>query len=92
MRMEILVFLVLACLAQVPIHGQEKSPPEIGIHLPDWAGGDLEGSLAEFGVEGGFNMSELSGTGTMKMINGLVEGTAMATLNWDKGTLDSNAT
>ncbi len=66
--------------------------PELGIALPEWAGGDLTGRLAEFGVEGGFTMSTLTGSGTLKMIGGLAEGAAVSTLDWDKGTLDAKCT
>ncbi|MCF7956842.1 MAG: SBBP repeat-containing protein [Phycisphaerae bacterium] len=61
--------------------------PKVSINLPNWAGGDLEGSLAEFGLEGGFTVSDLTGTGTVKVIGSLAEGTAVSNLNWDKETL-----
>ncbi|MBN2842926.1 MAG: hypothetical protein JXM68_07540, partial [Sedimentisphaerales bacterium] len=66
--------------------------PELNLSLPSWAGGDLEGSLAEFGLEGSINHTELAGSGTLKMVGGLVEGQAVAALNWEKGTLSSGCT
>ncbi len=65
---------------------------KIEISLPDWAGGDLEGALAEFAVDGGFTFEQLTGSGTVKVVGGLVEGAANATLNWEKGTLTSACT
>ncbi len=62
---------------------------KIELSLPDWAGGDLEGALAEFGVEGGFTFQELTGSGTVKVAGGLAEGAATATLNWEKNTLNA---
>ena len=65
---------------------------KIEISLPDWAGGDMEGALAEFAVDGGFTFQQLTGTGTVKVAGGLIDGTANATLNWEKGTLKSACT
>ena len=65
---------------------------KVEISLPDWAGGDLEGALAEFAVDGGFTFQQLTGAGTVKIAGGLVEGAANATLNWEKGTLTSACT
>jgi len=63
--------------------------PQVALDLPDWAGGELSGSLAKLDLTATINASHLTGSGSVTLAEGLVTGSITADLNWSTGAFNS---
>ncbi len=64
--------------------------PTITINAPSWAGGPYSGSAVELNVNGSIDANHLEANGELKIVGGIVTGTAGAELNWNEGYLKAN--
>ena len=60
--------------------------PKLSVTLPSFLGGKVSGSLLELDLQGAFNANDITGTGKLTLIGGLVTGTATADLSLQNGT------
>ena len=80
--------------------------PELSLELPDWAGGEFEGSLIRLNADAKIDREHLVTTGKvyvfstmvenpdtgLKQLDGVAVATGQADLNWKKGTLEVGGT
>jgi hypothetical protein len=67
--------------------------PDETISLPDWLGGaDIHTDLADLDLSGSISTSQLSGSGTLTVADGLVTGSVNASFNFGTQVFSANGT